>query len=760
MLEKIEEIIKKMTLEEKVGLCIGASFWNTTPIERLGVPTMTVSDGPNGLRYVPDMSDPTQQSLPATCFPTASCVSSTWNTELVQQMGEAIAEECIAQNVDVILGPGTNMKRSPLCGRNFEYFSEDPYLAGEMATNYIKGVQKRGVGTSLKHFAGNNQEYQRFSISSEIDERTLHEIYLTAFEKAVKQAKPWTVMCSYNKLNGTYASENYELLSKILKQDWGFEGLVVSDWGAVHDRVASFKGGLDLEMPGPQEARVKAAVEAVHKGELDEAIVDESVRRILRIIFTAQQTPKGGEFDQEAHHQLAGRIASEGMVLLKNNGLLPLKGQRKFAVIGRGAKSPHFQGGGSSHVNPTKVSIPLEELKKTATEVEFSYSEGYPKVEDIRQDLIDAAVAEAAAADAAILFIALPSYIESEGYDRQNIDLTQQQVALIKAVAKAQPNSVVVLNNGSAVAMQDWVGGVAAVLEGWMMGQAGGTAVADILFGKVNPSGKLSETFPIRIEDTPAFINWPGEVGKVYYGEGLFIGYRYYDEKQVPVQFPFGFGLSYTTFEYSNLKVSQQTFKDVDGVVVSVDIKNVGQVTGKEIVQVYVHDKKCNLRRPKKELKGFAKVKLQPGETKTVSIPLDFRAFAFYHPGYHRWITENGEFEILVGASSVDIRQTVTVNLESSLVLPSLLNKESTIAEWMEDPRGKGVIAPIIEQMIARGSQKDIKEIEDTEGGIEMGTLEFVKDMPLLSVLMFSQKDLPFPPEEIVQAMLDEVHEA
>jgi len=429
-------------------------------------------------------------------------------------------------------------------------------------------------------------------------------------------------------------------------------------------------------------------------------------------------------------------------------------------VIGRGAKSPHFQGGGSSHVNPTKVSIPLEELEKTASDIEFSYSEGYPKGEDFRQDLIDAAVAEAVAADAAILFIALPTYIESEGYDRQNIDLTQQQVALIKAVAKAQPNNVVVLNNGAAVAMQDWVNGVAAVLEGWMMGQAGGTAVAEILFGKVNPSGKLSETFPIRLEDTPAYINWPGEAGKVYYGEGMFIGYRYYDEKQVPVQFPFGFGLSYTSFEYSNLKVSQQSFKDIDGVVVSVDVKNVGPVTGKEIVQVYVHDQKCSLRRPKKELKGFTKVELQPGETKTVTIPLDFRAFAFYHPGYHRWITESGEFEILVGASSADIRQKVNVKLESTLVLPSLLNKESTIAEWMQDPRGKEVIAPIIEQMISRGPQKDIKEIEDTEGGIEMGTLEFVKDMPLLSVLMFSQKDLPLPPEEIVQAMLDEVYEA
>jgi beta-glucosidase len=316
-----------------------------------------------------------------------------------------------------------------------------------------------------------------------------------------------------------------------------------------------------------------------------------------------------------------------------------------------------------------------------------------------------------------------------------------------------------VRNNGAAVAMQDWMEGVNAVLEGWLMGQAGGAAVADILFGKVCPSGKLSETFPIRLEDTPAYINWPGEAGKVHYGEGLFIGYRYYDEKQIPVQFPFGFGLSYTSFEYSNLRVSQENFKDVDGVVVSVDIKNVGQVAGKEIVQVYVHDQKCSLRRPKQELKGFAKVELQPGETKNINIPLDFRAFAFYHPGYHRWITESGEFEILVSASSADIRQKVNVNLESTLVLPSLLNKESTIAEWMEDPRGKVVIAPIIEQMIARGPQKDVKDLEDTESGIEMGSLEFVKDMPLLAVLMFSQEELPFPPEEIVQAMLDEVFE-
>jgi len=377
-------------------------------------------------------------------------------------------------------------------------------------------VCKKGCGRLLlKHFAGNNQEYQRFSINSEIDERTLREIYLPAFEKAVKTANPWTVMCSYNKLNGTYASEHYGLLTEILKQEWGFEGFVVSDWGAVHDRVAAFKGGLDLEMPGPQEGRVKAAIEAVQKGELDEAIVDEAVRRILKIIFKAQQTPKGKAFDQDAHHQLAAKIASEGMVLLKNNGLLPLKGQKKIAVIGRGAQYPHFQGGGSSHVNPTKVSIPLEELNKVAQDVEFTYSEGYPKDLSLRQDLIDAAVKAAAEADAAILFIALPTNAESEGYDRENIDLTKQQIALIKAVAKAQPQCVVVLNNGAPVAVQEWIDSVSAVLEGWMMGQAGGTAVAEILFGKVNPSGKLSETFPLRLEDTPAYINWPGEAGKV-----------------------------------------------------------------------------------------------------------------------------------------------------------------------------------------------------------------------------------------------------
>ena len=519
-MKNIQSILSQMTLEEKAALCTGASPWTTTPVERLGVPEMTVTDGPHGVRRVADIYSMASESLPATCFPTASCLAATWDVQLIHEMGEALAEECIALNVDVILGPGVNMKRSPLGGRNFEYFSEDPYLAGEMAVSLINGVQSKGVGTSLKHYAANNQEFQRFSISAEVDERTLREIYLPAFEKAVKQARPWTVMCSYNKVNGTFASEHHTLLTDILKKEWGFEGLVVSDWGAVRDRVAALKGGLDWEMPGPQERRVRAVVEAVRSGELDEAILDESVRRILRIVFKAKETPKGGTFDVDAHHELASKIASEGMVLLKNNGLLPLKGQQHIAVIGRAAEHAHFQGGGSSHINPTKVAVPFKELQVHAGNAELTYAEGYPTDNSFRQDLIDQAVSLARSAEVAVLYIALPTFKESEGYDRSDLDLTEQQIALIQAVAKVQPNTVVVLNNGAPIAMSAWIDDVAAVLEAWMMGQAGGAAIADVLFGKTNPCGKLAETFPLKLSDTPAHINWPGGAGKVTYGEG------------------------------------------------------------------------------------------------------------------------------------------------------------------------------------------------------------------------------------------------
>jgi beta-glucosidase len=759
-MKDIQSLITQMTLEEKAALCTGASSWTTTPLERLGVPEMIVSDGPHGVRRVPDVNAIASKSLPATCFPTASCLASTWDVDLLRKMGEALAEECIALNVDVLLGPGTNMKRSPLGGRNFEYFSEDPFLAGELAANLINGIQSKGVGTSLKHYAANNQEFQRFAINAEVDERTLREIYLPAFEKAVKQAKPWSVMCSYNKVNGTFASQHHYLLTDILKNEWRFEGLVVSDWGAVRDRVAALKAGLDWEMPGPQGRSVKAVVEAVRSGELDEAILDEAVRRILRIVFKAKETPKNGTFDADAHHALAKKIASEGMVLLKNDGILPLRNQQHIAVIGRSAETAHFQGGGSSHINPTRVAMPFKELQAQAVDAELTYAEGYPSDNSFRQDLIDQAVGLARSAEVAVLYIALPSFKESEGYDRPDLDLTQQQIALIKAVTQVQPKTVVVLNNGAPVAMSAWIDDVAAVLESWMMGQAGGAAIADVLFGRINPSGKLAETFPLKLSDTPAHINWPGEAGEVRYGEGLFIGYRYYESKEMPVLFPFGFGLSYTTFSYSNPKASTHSFKDVDGLTVTVDVTNTGRVAGKEIVQVYVHDQKSGLVRPHKELKGFAKVELQPGETKTVSISLDLRAFAYYHPEYKQWITEDGQFDLLIGASAADIRQTIMVTLESTLELPCILDKESTIREWMADPRGKTAFGNFYAQIESQ-SRKTFgggDERYGNENAIGMDIMDMINDMPLVSVLKFQQTALPMPAEEMVESLLKQVH--
>jgi beta-glucosidase len=757
-MKDILSIIAKMTLEEKAALCTGASPWTTTPIEHLDVPEMIVSDGPHGVRRVPDLNSMALTSLPATCFPTASCLASTWDVDLIQEMGEALAEECIALNVDVLLGPGVNMKRSPLGGRNFEYFSEDPYLAGEMAASLIQGIQSKGVGTSLKHFAVNNQEFQRFSISAEVDERTLREIYLPAFEKAVKQAKPWTVMCSYNKVNGTFASEHHHLLTEILKNEWGFEGLVVSDWGAVRDRIAALQAGLDLEMPGPQDRRVTAVVEAVRSGKLEEAVLDESVRRILGIVFKAQETPKVGHFDIEAHHELARKIAAEGMVLLKNNGILPLKGQQHIAMIGRSAETAHFQGGGSSHINPTKVAVPFKEFQSRVGDAELTYAEGYPTDGSFRQELIDQAVSQAKSADVAILYIALPAFKESEGYDRPDLDLTDQQIALIKAVARAQPNAVVVLNNGSPVSMSAWIDDVAAVLEAWMMGQAGGAAIADVLYGQVNPCGKLAETFPHKLSDTPAHINWPGGAGEVRYGEGLFIGYRYYDAREMPVLFPFGYGLSYTTYSYSNFRVSKKTFKDLDGVTVTLDATNTGKLAGKETIQVYVHDQKSGLVRPEKELKGFAKVDLKPGETKSVSIELDFRAFAYYHPEYKQWITEDGDFDLLIAASATDVRHTLTVTLESTLSLPCILDKESTIREWMADPHGKAVFGSFYAQMEIQSRKIFGGGDGGNESAIGMDIMEMFSDMPLLSVLMFQQDTLPMPADEMVEGFLKQAH--
>ncbi|HEY88167.1 MAG TPA: glycosyl hydrolase [Thermoflexia bacterium] len=742
MKRDIEQLVTQLTLTEKATLCTGANAWQTVAVERLGIPAITVSDGPHGVRRVTEMMS--NESHPATCFPTASALAASWDVELLQQLGHALAEECLALDVDILLGPGNNMKRSPLCGRNFEYFSEDPFLSGELAASYIQAVQSLGVGTSLKHFAANNQEFQRFVIDAQIDERALREIYLAGFERAVKQAQPWTVMCAYNRVNGDYCSEHARLLNSILKEEWGFEGFVVSDWGAVHDRVAALAGGLDLEMPGPRPERVQRVIKAAQAGELDEQVLDEAVKRLLHVIFQAVETPKDAQgFDVAAHHQLARKIAGESLVLLKNEGgLLPLQAGQKLALIGSAAREAHFQGGGSSHIHPTRVDSPYDEIAALAGEVELLFAPGYQAEPGRDQALIDEAVSCAQEAEVALLYIALPSYIESEGYDRQNMRLTAQQEALIQAVAAVQPQTVVILNNGSAIEMLEWIDLVPAVLEAWMMGQAGGGAIADVLFGRVNPSGKLAETFPLRLADTPAYLNFPGENGVVRYGEGLFIGYRYYDARQQEVLFPFGHGLSYTTFAYSQLRVSAEKFNAPDGLQISVDVTNTGDVAGKEIVQLYVHDQESRLVRPEKELKGFAKVTLAPGETQTVTLELDTRAFAYYDPAYQQWITESGAFDILIGRSSADICLQATVQLESTQQLPCILTRESTIHEWLADPRGEQLLQPLLQQVIA-------------QAGTEF--MRFAGDMPLEPVMAWYSKNLPDTPEQIITQLLAEL---
>jgi beta-glucosidase len=746
MIAETRLLVQQLTLEEKAALCCGISSWETLAVERLSIPSITMSDGPHGVRRSPDMASP---SFPATCFPTASALASTWNVDLIYEMGQALADECIALGVDVLLGPGNNMKRTPLCGRNFEYFSEDPFLGGELAASLINGIQSKGIGTSLKHFAVNNQETQRMTISAEVDERTLHEIYLEGFRRAISRSNPWTVMCSYNRVNGIHASEHPELLTEILRDAWGYEGVMVSDWGGVHDRVKALEAGLDLEMPGPQNHRAQLVVEAVQNGLLDEAYLDRSVERILELVAKASQTPKGHTtIDINAHHALARRIASEAIILLKNDdNLLPLKNVTSIAVIGFSAQHPHYQGGGSSRINPTKVDVPFVELRALAGDAEMRYGQGYAMEEGFDQSLIDEAVAAASEADVALLYIALPTFKESEGYDRPDMDLTDQQIALIKAVSSVQPCSVVILNSGSPVAMQDWIGGVPAVIEGWLMGQAGGGAIADVLFGRVNPSGRLAETFPARLSDTPAYTNFPGERGHVYYGERLFIGYRYYDSKGVDVLFPFGYGLSYTTFEFSNLRLSQSTLRRGDPLTVMVDLKNAGSRAGKETVQIYVRVTASSVVRPFKELKGFAKVSLEPGETKTVTINLEASAFAFYDPTAGKWIAESGEFEIRVGRSATDIVLHQTVILESDEALTPL-ERLSTLNEWMAHPQGASVLKPRLASLF-RGPDGQPREL--------IGTRSYVGDIPLETLLIWFSKDLTIAPEILVDQLLAEV---
>ncbi|HTG71032.1 MAG TPA: glycoside hydrolase family 3 C-terminal domain-containing protein, partial [Candidatus Udaeobacter sp.] len=688
----IQGLISQMTLEEKASLCSGLDFWYTKGIQRLGIPSLMVTDGPHGLRKQMEGADHLglNHSVPATCFPSAAGMASSWNRELIGRIGEALGKECQAENVALLLGPGANIKRSPLCGRNFEYFSEDPYLSTEMAASHIKGVQSQGVGTSLKHFAANNQEHRRMTVDAVIDERTLREIYLASFEGAVKQSQPWSVMCSYNKVNGEFASENEWLLTEVLRKEWGYEGFVVSDWFAVNERVKGLQAGLELEMPSSYGVGDSLIVEAVRSGQLSEQTLNRAVERLLYFIFkAARNRRKGASFDAEAHHRLEREAAQECMVLLKNeDGIMPLRKQGTIAVIGEFAKKPRYQGGGSSHVNPTKLDDALEDMKALiGDEARIVYAQGYK----LDSDEVDATILQeakhaAAQADVAVLFVGLPERYESESYDRTHLAIPANHRALIDAVAEVQSNLVVVLSNGSPVEMP-WIGKTKAVLEGYLGGQAFGGAVADLLFGRVSPSGKLAETFPVKLSDNPSFLNFPGEGDKVEYREGLFVGYRYYDAKEVEPLFPFGFGLSYTQFAYSDLRVDRTLMNDTETLNVQVTIINTGKVIGKEIVQLYVRDVVSTVIRPRKELKGFQKVELQPGEKKTVKFALDRRAFAYYNTELGDWHVESGVFDILIGASLRRILLQTAVEVEGGTAVPVTYHRNTVIGDLLANPQ-------------------------------------------------------------------------
>lgn len=738
--EKIRELVSQMTLEEKAGLLSGADFWHTKGVERLDIPQTMVSDGPHGLRKQAEQGDHlgVNDSIKAVCFPAGCAAASSFNRELLEEQGRRLGSECQAEGVSVLLGPAMNIKRSPLCGRNFEYLSEDPYLAGEMASALVKGVQSKHVGTSPKHFAANNQETRRMSVSAEIDERTLREIYLTGFENMVKQTKPWTMMCSYNRINGTYSAANEWLLTKVLREEWGFDGYVMSDWGAVDERIADVKAGLNLEMPGSGGVNDKRMIEAVRNGELDEAVVDKNVEEILNIVFRfTENRDTSAVFDYEGDHEMARKVEEESMILLKNEGVLPLADTDEVVFIGQYAKKPRYQGGGSSHVNSFKVTSAVEAASDMAN---VSFVQGFDDAEDkMDEAMVKEAVEAAKKAKAAVLFAGLPDSFESEGYDRSHMRMPESQNYLISEVAKVQPNTVVVLHNGSPVEMP-WIDDVAAVLECYLGGQAVGAAQVNVLFGKVNPSGRLAETFPVQLEDNPSYLNFPGETDIVEYREGIFIGYRYYDKKNQKVLFPFGHGLSYTTFTYTNLTVDKERMKDTDILNVTVDVTNTGTRAGKEVVQLYVANCNGAAIRPEKELRDFTKVELQPGERKTVHFTLAKRAFAYWNTTLSDWHAQSGEYKLLIGKSSRAIVLEKAVTIESTQKLPKVYTFHSTMGDVMGDPELTGLFDSLKENL--SGLMPDSDKEEENETAREAISPEMqmamMRDMPLRSIMSFS----------------------
>jgi beta-glucosidase len=725
--ESIAALLAVLSVPQKAALCLGSDFWHTAPVSELGIEAVMVSDGPHGLRKQTERAADAglQASVPATCFPTASALGCSWDTDLAREVGAALGVEARAQDIAAVLGPGINIKRHPLCGRNFEYFSEDPHLSGRLAAAMVDGLQSQQVGGCVKHFAANNQETDRMRVSADVDERTLREIYFPAFEHVVTAARPWLVMCSYNKVNGEYASQHRWLLTDVLREEWGFDGLVVSDWGAVHDRVAALRAGLDLEMPPKLGVSDRAIVAAVAAGDLDEAVLDRAAGRVLRLVHRSRRR-QPADTDIAAHHALARRAAAQSLVLLKNDGVLPLTGMagRIIAVIGEFARTPRFQGAGSSQVSPTQVDVPLDALAAALPGATLRFAPGYridgspgpapdgpgpaanfgprpaaasgPATEPgAGPDLMTEAIGSATGADVVLVFLGLPAAEESEGYDRAHIDLPDAQTSLLAGLAEAVPGTpiVTVLCNGGAVRTSTWDYAASAVLECWLAGQAAGSAIADVLTGAVNPSGRLAETIGLRLADCPAYLNFPGEEGHVRYGEGVFAGYRGYDALELPVAYPFGRGLSYSSFSYRDLRISQAGSADAGDLAVTVrcTISNTGGPAGAEVVQVYVSDPAAAVARPPRELKAFAKVSLEPGAEQEVTFTLTARDLSYWSALHRRWVLEGGEFRICVGASSRDIRLSVAITVAATP--PALpLSGTSTLTEWLSDPMGAQVL--------------------------------------------------------------------
>ncbi|WP_157250285.1 glycoside hydrolase family 3 C-terminal domain-containing protein [Nonomuraea typhae] len=691
---------ENLSLDDKAALTSGASWWHTVALPEAGIPAIHMSDGPHGLRTQDDQAADhlgLNQSAPATCFPPAVTLASTWDTALAERVGAALGREARAHGVHVLLGPGVNIKRSPLCGRNFEYFSEDPLLSGVLGVSWVNGLQGQGVGASVKHYAANNQETRRMTVSADVDLRTLREIYLPAFRRVITQADPWTVMCSYNRLNGVHASQNHWLLTEVLRGEWGYTGLVVSDWGAVVDRVKALAAGLDLEMPSSQGAGPARVAAAVRAGDLDEQALERSVARIVGLARKATTDP-AATYDRDEHHALAREVAARGAVLLKNDGdLLPLDATapQRIAVLGEFARTPRYQGAGSSTVNPTRLDDALSAIVAAAPSATVTFAPGFG-VDDPHADaaaLREEAVRQAVAADVVLLFLGLPPSYESEGYDREHLELPAEQTALLAEVLAANPRVAVILANGGVVRLSGWIHEAPAVLEGWLGGQAGGSATADLLFGVANPSGKLTETIPVRLADTPAHLTWPGDNDHAVYGEGLFVGYRYYDAREMDVTFPFGHGLSYTRFAYSGLR----TAAGPDGVDVTVTIANTGSRTGHEVVQVYLGAPGSRVRRAVRELKGFAAVRLEPGQSRAVTIRIPRDDLAYFDLATGSWLVEELDYHVEAGASSRDIRLSATVRVTGDPREPAL-SADATLAEWLDHPVG----GPLITDLLAR----------------------------------------------------------